>query len=355
MEFRSAFPLSRFCRLEMTRVACFPSSRVPEVLTAVAIRFTDQFPSLREVDGLSDTAFRLHVTAFFWCSVNRTDGLIRAEDLDLVCARVRASERFAAECVRRGAWHDARHDCGSPHCLGPVDEDGWVVHDYLKDNPSRAELEAEEAGKSGGGKLGNHRRWHEQRGIAVPGCQWCKAAGSGKTAGHRPPVKRTSDNRSHTDRISDSDPIPIDRSDLDLDFNPGPAAENHRSKSKSARDDIAPAIVADVVAALSEKAGRIVSDDDARHAISVIAKRAGAAGTVIHDPPRYYPAAVRNEADADGLMPQPPPLAEILAEPWQPVPGSHTFELNEATGACAHCDMPSPHVSHKTQEARRTA
>lgn len=192
-------------------------------LTAVALRFPDQYPSLREVDGLSDTAFRLHVSAFFWCSLNRTDGLIRQEDLGLVCARVRAPERFAAECERRGAWHEARHDCGSEHCAGPVDADGWVVHDYLRENPSAAELDAAESGKSRGGKWGNHKRWHEDKGKMAPGCEFCEAAKSRRVPARKPPPKRTSDNRSVSDRITDSHPTPISRSkdlDIDLDLKP---------------------------------------------------------------------------------------------------------------------------------------
>lgn len=198
----------------------------------VTLHFDDQFPSFREVDGLSDTAFRLHVTAFFWIRTNRTDGLIRLEDLALVCARVRASERFAAECVRRGAWHDARHDCGSSHCLGAVDVDGYVVHDYLKENPSRAALEAEEAGKSAGGKRGNHKRWHVDKGKTAPGCEFCEEAGSAETAPQAAPQKRTSHKRSHTDRISDNGATPIDRSRSDQDLSP---VSKSKSGSKSAR------------------------------------------------------------------------------------------------------------------------
>ena len=83
----------------------------PDVMPEVI--FDDQFAIHRSVDGLSDTAFRLHVAAIFWSARNLMDGFVPEEDLDLVCARVRAPSRFAAECVSRGTWHEAPVACGS--------------------------------------------------------------------------------------------------------------------------------------------------------------------------------------------------------------------------------------------------
>jgi hypothetical protein len=94
------------------------------------VRFDDQFTIHRKVDGLSDAAFRLHASAIFWSARNLTDGFVSREDLDGVTARVRTPTRFAAECVRRGVWHDAREPCLSEKCPGPVDDDGWIIHDY---------------------------------------------------------------------------------------------------------------------------------------------------------------------------------------------------------------------------------
>jgi hypothetical protein len=108
--------------------------------------------------------------------------------------------------------------------------DGWIVHDFLKDNPSAAEKEATETGKSQGGKRGNHERWHEKRGLIAPGCDFCEAAAAPREAVTGTPEKRTSHNRSHTDRISDSHATPIDRSDLDPSI-----PRKSKSKSKSAR------------------------------------------------------------------------------------------------------------------------
>lgn len=104
------------------------------------VRFDDQFPIHRKVDGLSDAAYRLHTSAIFWSARNLTDGFVSREDLDGVTARVRTPARFAAECVKRELWHDARQDCPSEYCPGPVDEDGWVIHDYWDYQPSKEQV-----------------------------------------------------------------------------------------------------------------------------------------------------------------------------------------------------------------------
>lgn len=100
------------------------------------VRFDDTFPTHRKVDGLSDAAFRLHVSAIFWCARNLTDGVVPEEDLDLVTARVRTPARFTAELVGRGLWHGSGHAC--PDC--PDVASGWVIHGYLEFQPSKEKV-----------------------------------------------------------------------------------------------------------------------------------------------------------------------------------------------------------------------
>jgi hypothetical protein len=92
----------------------------------VWVRFDDQYPIHRKVTRLSDAAFRLHTSAFFWCSRNLTDGYVPEEDLEDVCAQVRSPQRFVPELVKRGLWE-------------PV-EDGWKIHDYLEYQPSKEKV-----------------------------------------------------------------------------------------------------------------------------------------------------------------------------------------------------------------------
>jgi hypothetical protein len=104
------------------------------------VRFDDQYPIHRKVDGLSDAAFRLHTSAIFWSARNLTDGFVSQEDLAGVTARVRTPARFAAECVRRGVWHGASEPCDSQKCPGPVDSDGWIIHDYWQYQPKKVQV-----------------------------------------------------------------------------------------------------------------------------------------------------------------------------------------------------------------------
>jgi hypothetical protein len=131
---------------------------------------------------------------------------------------------------------------------------------------AEASAEAERSAKSAGGQHGNHKRWHQKRGIRVPGCQFCEAAGAETAA----PAKRTS----HSDRLRpgcDSDATPIDRSRSDLDLSPVSPKQNRR-RPAAREGDPSPgshafriAIVAKVAAAArvdisSETADAIASD-----------------------------------------------------------------------------------------------
>jgi len=107
------------------------------------VRFDDQYPIHRKVDGLSDAAFRLHTSAIFWSARNLTDGFVSEEDLGGVTARVRTPARFAAECVAKDNWHDSRYPCPSEKCPAPVDDSypqGWVIHDYWEYQPSKQQV-----------------------------------------------------------------------------------------------------------------------------------------------------------------------------------------------------------------------
>lgn len=85
-------------------------------------KFEDRFPWHRKVRGLSDAAFRLHVSAVCWSCEHLTDGAIPADDLPLV-SDVKRTGPAVAELVRRGLWDEV--------------QDGWEVHDFLIYNESR--------------------------------------------------------------------------------------------------------------------------------------------------------------------------------------------------------------------------
>lgn len=66
---------------------------------------------------------------------------------------------------------------------------GWVVSAFLRRNKSRAEVEAEAAGRAEKGVRGNHDRWHVSRGVVKDDCPLCLA----RRSPPRSPPDRTGD------------------------------------------------------------------------------------------------------------------------------------------------------------------
>lgn len=107
------------------------------------LKVDDRFPGHRKVRRLSDGAFRLHVTALCACAHDLTDGLVTRDDLDEFPS-VKQTGKHVAELVERGLWDEV--------------EGGWVIHDYLDFNPSKADVDAErEAARE------RQRRWKARR------------------------------------------------------------------------------------------------------------------------------------------------------------------------------------------------
>ena len=149
------------------------------------VRFDDQFPIHRKVDGLSDAAFRLHTSAIFWSARNLTDGFVSEEDLGGVTARVRTPARFAAECVRKEDWHDSRHPCPSEKCPAPVDDSypqGWVIHDYWEYQPTK-----EQVVKDRQASAKRQAKWREARRHAQSSSNGSSNAVSNAVSASAPP------------------------------------------------------------------------------------------------------------------------------------------------------------------------
>jgi len=112
------------------------------------VKLPDKLPDEPAVAGLSDAAFRLHVTALCYCSRHLTDGLVP----DAMIGRwgVRGAQRAANELVEAGLW------------AWKGDGD-YTIPDYLDTQRSRAQVEAistkrAEAGKRGGIAKANRKQ-----------------------------------------------------------------------------------------------------------------------------------------------------------------------------------------------------
>lgn len=119
---------------------------------------TNEYTRHRKVRGLSDKAFRLHVTLMGMCNEDRNDGIISQQDLD------QKGKAAGRELLNNDLVH-------------PAENGQYVLHDYLRHQNSRAEIEeligqAQAAGAKGG-KASAHKQWHVKRGITNPDCELC--------------------------------------------------------------------------------------------------------------------------------------------------------------------------------------
>lgn len=92
------------------------------------VRIDDGFPEHQKVLDAGGDAAWLHVCALAWCNRNLTDGFIPTSIVPRLSDR-RTPMKHAANLQRVGLW-DAT-------------EGGWVIHDYLEFQPSKARVEAD--------------------------------------------------------------------------------------------------------------------------------------------------------------------------------------------------------------------
>lgn len=149
------------------------------------------------VDGLA-----LFPLVVGYATEHGTDGRLPATDEELALGlgvRLAMVERGVAELVGRGVLID---DASTGHLMLA----GWADH-----NPTRIEVEEHARERSQAGTLGNHRRWHEGRGITVADCVHC--------AGH--------------------DDAPVDRSGSLTDRSPSPSESQTGEERSSLTPEIA--------------------------------------------------------------------------------------------------------------------
>lgn len=121
-------------------------------------RFDDHFDDDPDCDIVGPEAACLFICSITWSSRNETDGFIPcARAAKLMGCSPDAIDRLTQEAVRW--WVEV--------------PGGWQVRNYLKYNPSRAELEAQraakvEAGRKGGEKSGEVRRRNLSEASAQP-------------------------------------------------------------------------------------------------------------------------------------------------------------------------------------------
>lgn len=101
------------------------------------VKMDDSFPDHPKIAALSDRAFRLHVSAMCLCARSMTDGHVPSAWMK----RLGTTTKLIAELRDHKLWDDA--------------EGGFQIHDFLKYNPSREQVENRreeraESGRKGG-------------------------------------------------------------------------------------------------------------------------------------------------------------------------------------------------------------
>ena len=111
-------------------------------------RLDDGFADHPKIVGLSDAAFRQHVTAICYAARHSTDGHVPKG-----AAFVRPPR--SRELIAAGLWHD--------------ETDGtYTIHDFLSYNKSRSEVMATRQANATAGAKGALSRWHHGQDGPVP-------------------------------------------------------------------------------------------------------------------------------------------------------------------------------------------
>jgi hypothetical protein len=118
----------------------------------------DKLHDHRKSRKAGKSAMGVWVLAGSWSMDNDTDGFIPND----VIGRW-GTKADAASLVAVGLWVTARHK----------GEEGWRFHDWSRFQPSAAVTAARKAAEAEAGIRGNHKRWHEARGITDPDCEYC--------------------------------------------------------------------------------------------------------------------------------------------------------------------------------------
>lgn len=116
-----------------------------------------------KIEVLTDSGIVLFVRHLTACHRLRTDGIISAARWNKL-----GKPRTRTELLTVAP--------GQTNPLVHHTDDRYEIHDYLHWQQSSEEIAAAQARSSTAGTLGNHRRWHEQRGKLDPDCHYCQAS-----------------------------------------------------------------------------------------------------------------------------------------------------------------------------------
>lgn len=120
-------------------------------------KVSDDFHSHPKAIAAGPAALGLWVLAGSWSSANAKGGFVP----DYVLPRLTEdSAKLARKLVAAGLWTRSRG--------------GYQFHEWDERNPSEKAAKAIRSQRSDAARIANHERWHVNRGLADPGCEYCK-------------------------------------------------------------------------------------------------------------------------------------------------------------------------------------
>jgi hypothetical protein len=118
----------------------------------------DKLHDHRKARKAGKAAMGVWVLAASWSTDNDQDGFVPCDVLSRW-----GTPADARRLVAAGFWRETTHK-GEP---------GWRFHDWARFQPSAAVTAAKRAKEAEAGLRGNHKRWHADRGITDPDCEYC--------------------------------------------------------------------------------------------------------------------------------------------------------------------------------------
>jgi hypothetical protein len=156
-----------------------------------------------KLEHVSRGARLLYVDALCKAKALLNDGVLTPAQVEKLAYpdRPAAARKQAAELVQSGAW------------LWDEDRKVYTIAAWLRRNKSRAEVEQERNAKAAEqarkGAFGNHERWHTQRGLADPRCEFCPSPDDRQPiATGDPPAIPNDRSETETETETETKPIP---------------------------------------------------------------------------------------------------------------------------------------------------
>lgn len=119
----------------------------------------DNFTDHPKTEDLPDAAVAMWTRGGSWSARHLTDGFVPERKARKLCDDPDGALKALLDS---GLWELA--------------DGGFQFHDWSDYQPTREEEMASRKANSMGGAIGNHRRWHVEKGKVDPRCQYCRGS-----------------------------------------------------------------------------------------------------------------------------------------------------------------------------------